>query len=60
MAMKKEKDVAEKLKVSLAALRRWRYEGRGPKFVKLAGVAVRYREEDLDAWIQSCPTGGGR
>jgi predicted DNA-binding transcriptional regulator AlpA len=60
MAMKNEKEVSRKFNISLAALRRWRYEGRGPKFVKLAGVAVRYREEDLDAWIQSCPTGGGR
>jgi predicted DNA-binding transcriptional regulator AlpA len=56
--MMNEKDVAEKLKMSLAALRRWRYENRGPRYLKLAGVAVRYREEDLNAWLESCPTGG--
>jgi predicted DNA-binding transcriptional regulator AlpA len=60
MALLNEKEVAERLKVSLAALRRWRYEGRGPHYVKLAGVAVRYRAEDLDAWINSCPSGGER
>jgi predicted DNA-binding transcriptional regulator AlpA len=60
MAMMKEKEVAEKLKVSLAALRRWRYEGRGPRYVKVAGVAVRYPSDQLDAWINSCPSGGER
>mgnify|MGYP006424412157 CR=1 FL=1 len=31
-------------------LRQWRYEARGPRYVKL-GRAVAYRTEDLDAWI---------
>ena len=52
-----ETEVAKKLRVTLACLRRWRLEKRGPVFLKI-GQLVRYRHEDLDAWIQSLPTGG--
>lgn len=52
-----EREVAKKLRVSLACLRRWRLEKRGPVFLKV-GSLVRYRQEDLDAWLQSLPTGG--
>jgi excisionase family DNA binding protein len=53
-----ETDVAELLRVSLASVRRWRLEKRGPTFVKV-GTCVRYRPEDLEAWIGSLPTGSG-
>ena len=52
-----ETEVAKKLRVSLACLRRWRLEKRGPMFLKI-GSLVRYQQEDLDAWLQSLPTGG--
>ena len=52
-----ETEVAKKLRVSLACLRRWRLEKRGPMFLKI-GSLVRYQPEDLDAWLQSLPTGG--
>ena len=52
-----ETEVAKKLHVSLACLRRWRLEKRGPVFLKI-GPLVRYQQEDLDAWLQSLPTGG--
>jgi hypothetical protein len=52
-----ETDVARQLRVSLACLRRWRLEKRGPIFVKI-GHLVRYRAEDVDSWLQSLPTGG--
>lgn len=52
-----ETEVAKKLRVSLACLRRWRLEKRGPRFVKI-GQLVRYRPEELELWIQSLPTGG--
>ena len=52
-----ETEVAKKLRVSLACLRRWRLEKRGPVFLKI-GPLVRYRPEDLDVWIGSLPTGG--
>lgn len=54
-----EKWLAAKLSVSLAALRRWRYAGAGPKFSKF-GSSVRYAVSDVEAWIASRPTGGGR
>jgi predicted DNA-binding transcriptional regulator AlpA len=57
--------LAEVLGISVAAIRRWRIEGRGPKFTKLgelrnSGVLVRYRAEDVEAWLASLPQGGGR
>lgn len=35
-----------------ATLTRWRFEGVGPPFVKL-GKAVRYKREDLEAFIEA-------
>ena len=52
-----EKDVAKQINVSLATLRRWRLERRGPQFVKV-GALVRYRPEDLEQWMAALPTGG--
>lgn len=52
-----ESEVAGRLRVSLACVRRWRLERRGPRFVKV-GSLVRYPAEELDRWIESLPTGG--
>ena len=52
-----EGDVAERLHVSLASVRRWRLEQRGPQFIKV-GSLVRYRQEDLELWLAALPTGG--
>ncbi len=52
-----ECDVAERLHVSLASVRRWRLEQRGPQFIKM-GSLVRYRPEDIEAWLAALPTGG--
>ena len=41
-----EEDVAKQLHVSVASLRRWRIERRGPQFIKV-GSLVRYRPEEL-------------
>jgi len=54
-----EKRLAELLQMSLAGIRRWRYAGVGPKFSKF-GSAVRYAAADVEAWINSRPTGGGK
>ena len=53
-----ERDVARLLAVSVAALRKWRRQGFGPRFRKL-GSAVRYHPADLDAWLNARVTGGG-
>jgi predicted DNA-binding transcriptional regulator AlpA len=52
-----EKQVAQMLGISVASLRRWRLLRQGPKFSKIS-VAVRYRPEDISAWLESCPSGG--
>lgn len=47
--------VAEYTQTSVPTLARWAGEGIGPKFVRLGpeGGAVRYRREDVLAWITS-------
>ena len=52
-----EQEVSKRLNLSVATLRRWRLEKRGPMFVKV-GSLVRYRPEDLDSWVKALPTGG--
>lgn len=47
------KEAAEYLGFSEISLRRWRMKGTGPKFLKLGLRRVRYRKEDLDAWVGS-------
>ena len=54
-----EKDVARITGMSVASVRRWRLLKRGPKYLKI-GSAVRYRPEDVAAWLESRPTGGGQ
>jgi predicted DNA-binding transcriptional regulator AlpA len=44
-------DVAEQLGVSRKALERWRCTGEGPRFVRLGHKTVRYRLEDIEAFI---------
>jgi excisionase family DNA binding protein len=46
------KQAAGYLDLSPNTLDRWRYEGKGPHFVKL-GRAVRYRVQDLDAFLEA-------
>src|SRR5262245_52854226 len=56
-ALLTEVEVSKQLRVSLAALRKWRVEKRGPQFLKL-GSLVRYRQQDIDLWLSSLPMGG--
>ena len=54
-----EEEVAKRLSVSLASVRRWRLERRGPQFIKV-GSLVRYRPEAFESWLASLPTGGSQ
>jgi excisionase family DNA binding protein len=56
-ALLSEEEVAKQLHVSVASLRRWRLERRGPRFIKV-GSLVRYKPEELEAWLVALPTGG--
>jgi len=53
----KEHDVARITGLSIASVRRWRLLRQGPKYLKL-GSAVRYKPEDVSAWLASRPSGG--
>jgi predicted DNA-binding transcriptional regulator AlpA len=52
-----EHDVARITGLSVASVRRWRLLRQGPKYLKI-GASVRYKAEDLTAWLQSRPSGG--
>jgi predicted DNA-binding transcriptional regulator AlpA len=54
-----EHDVARITGLSVASVRRWRLLRQGPKYLKI-GSAVRYKPEDVTAWLASRPTGGGQ
>lgn len=43
--------VGERFGVTVGALAQMRYRGNGPKFIKLGGKQVRYRESDIQAWL---------
>ncbi|MEA3278576.1 MAG: helix-turn-helix domain-containing protein [Pseudomonadota bacterium] len=49
-ALLNEHQAAARLGLSHRTLQAWRWRGGGPRFVKLNN-AVRYRPEDLDAWL---------
>ena len=48
----KEGETARLLTVEVATLRRWRWAGKGPRFIKIGG-AVRYDPTDLTAFIEA-------
>jgi predicted DNA-binding transcriptional regulator AlpA len=52
--MLNEMQVAKYLKMSVAALRKWRMFRTGPNFVKI-GSAVRYKRGDIETWLSSRP-----
>lgn len=47
-----ETTLAERLCISASTLRKWRWEGKGPKFIKV-GHRVLYREEDINSYIEA-------
>lgn len=47
-----EHEVAEILNVSAPTLRKWRWEGKGPQFVKI-GHRVAYKSNEIDQYIEN-------
>jgi len=45
-----ERELAQRLKVSLSLVRKWRRESKGPRFVRLS-KCVRYVVEDVQRWL---------
>lgn len=54
MEIVKDKSAAKYLNVTTTTLRRWRNEGVGPRWFKLGNRLVRYRMDDLKAFLESC------
>ena len=53
-----ERAVAHLVSMSVSSLRRWRRLGKGPRFIKLYR-SVKYRADDVTAWLNERPVGGG-
>jgi hypothetical protein len=60
MTVLSERQAATSLGFSVHTLRKWRRQGRGPRYVKVRGAerpgrgnagSVRYREDDIDAFL---------
>jgi hypothetical protein len=49
-----EAEAAHQLGFSTRALQCWRKKGIGPKFVRVAGWAIRYRTVDVAEWLKAC------
>jgi predicted DNA-binding transcriptional regulator AlpA len=47
------KEAARYINVSEAALRLWRRRGAGPRYFLAGPRLIRYRQIDLDAWIEA-------
>ena len=47
-----EEQVAEQLSITTNTLRKWRWLGKGPAFIKI-GAAVRYEADTLATFIRS-------
>jgi len=47
-----EEQVAEQLSITTNTLRKWRWLGKGPAFIKM-GAAVRYESDTLATFIKS-------
>ena len=47
-----ETELAERLQVSKKLLQKMRYEGNGPRYVKI-GRLVRYRIKDIEAYLNA-------
>ena len=54
--LKTNAEAAERIGIQSNTLEIWRTKGRGPKFIKLdpksARSPIRYREADIDAWLE--------
>ncbi|MGI6396374.1 MAG: helix-turn-helix transcriptional regulator [Desulfomonilia bacterium] len=48
-----EKEVHKILGIGLSTLQQWRLRGKGPKFCRLGGKMIRYRESDVRAYIDN-------
>ncbi len=48
-----EQEAARKMGVKPITLQLWRLAGKGPRYVRLGTRTIRYRPEDIAAWIDA-------
>jgi excisionase family DNA binding protein len=46
-------ELAAFLNVGVQTIYNWRQQGKGPRALRLEGVALRFRWEDVDAWLDA-------
>ena len=51
-------DAAARLGVPKRTMEDWRLDGIGPRYVRVGRRSVRYRPDDLLAYVESLPAGG--
>ena len=60
-----EHDLVQIIDMSIHSVRRWRLRRKGgPRYIKISSLpglrgVVRYRPEDIRAWLDSRPSAGG-
>jgi predicted DNA-binding transcriptional regulator AlpA len=52
-----EAEAAERLGIALSTLRRWRYDAKGPTYVKLGTHRVGYRLAAIEKWLEARTVG---
>jgi hypothetical protein len=48
-----ETEASKILGFSVRTLQGWRYRGGGPRFVRVSNACIRYRRQDLTAWVEA-------
>ena len=48
-----DKDFANFAGLTIGQIAQLRYLGRGPKFIRVTGRQIRYRWEDIEAWLDT-------
>ena len=46
-----EKQAADYIGYAPGTLAKWRLTGRGPKYLRISATSVRYRQSDIDEWL---------
>jgi excisionase family DNA binding protein len=47
----RQEEAARILNVTSRALEAWRHRGGGPRYIRISGRCIRYRQADLHAWL---------
>lgn len=56
-ALLAETEASEYLGIAVQTLRNWRWKGEGPRATKVGKRCVRYRQSDLDAFLDASTAG---